>query len=154
MILVSSEDPEILKHADSLGTVVAHPRNSFAANEHSNSGDVMRDLIDSDFDDVFISTENPPWFVYLQPTSPLRTGQHIVAAFEELVQYPNLEAIVSVSATDESKPNGAIYIFSYQEFMKTGALPTTETLTVKMSVESSLELKTNSDLAKFEALFH
>ena len=153
MILVSSEDPEILEHANSLGTVVAHPRNSFAANEQANAGDVMRDLIDSDFDDVFISTENPPWFVYLQPTSPLRTGQHIVAAFQELVQYPNLEAIVSVSATDESKPNGAIYIFSYHEFLKTGALPTVETLTVAMSAESSRELKSSSDLAELEKFF-
>jgi CMP-N-acetylneuraminic acid synthetase len=142
-----------LKYADSLGTVVAHPRDPFAANENSSAGDVIRDLIDSDFDDVFISADNPPWFVYLQPTSPLRTGQHILSAFEELVQYPNVDAIVSVSSTDESKPNGAIYIFSYQEFLKTGALPTVETLTVAMSAESSRELKTSSDLAELEKFF-
>jgi CMP-N-acetylneuraminic acid synthetase len=133
--------------------VVAHPRDPFAANENSSAGDVIRDLIDGDFDDVFISADNPPWFVYLQPTSPLRTGQHILAAFEELVQYPNVDAIVSVSSTDESKPNGAIYIFSYQEFLKTGALPTVETLTVAMSAESSRELKTSSDLAELEKFF-
>ena len=142
-----------MKYADSLGTVVAHPRDPIAANENSSAGDVIRDLIDSDFDDVFISADNPPWFVYLQPTSPLRTGQHILAAFEELVQYPNVDAIVSVSSTDESKPNGAIYIFSYQEFLKTGALPTVETLTVAMSAESSRELKTSSDLAELEKFF-
>jgi CMP-N-acetylneuraminic acid synthetase len=142
-----------LKYADSLGTVVAHPRDPFAANENSSAGDVIRDLIDGDFDDVFISADNPPWFVYLQPTSPLRTGQHILSAFEELVQYPNVDAIVSVSSTDESKPNGAIYIFSYHEFLKTGALPTVETLTVAMSAESSRELKTSSDLAELEKFF-
>jgi CMP-N-acetylneuraminic acid synthetase len=142
-----------LKYADSLGTVVAHPRDPFAANENSSAGDVIRDLIDSDFDDVFISADNPPWFVYLQPTSPLRTGQHILSAFEELVQYPNVDAIVSVSSTDESKPNGAIYIFSYHEFLKTGALPTVEKLTVAMSAESSRELKTSSDLAELEKFF-
>jgi len=138
-----------LKYADSLGTVVAHPRDPIAANENSSAGDVIRDLIESDFDDVFISADNPPWFVYLQPTSPLRTGQHILSAFEELVQYPNVDAIVSVSSTDESKPNGAIYVFSYHEFLKTGALPTVETLTVAMSAESSRERKTSSDLEKF-----
>ncbi len=142
-----------MKYADSLGTVVAHPRDPFAANENSSAGDVIRDLIDGDFDDVFISADNPPWFVYLQPTSPLRTGQHILSAFEELVQYPNVDAIVSVSSTDESKPNGAIYIFSYHEFLKTGALPTVETLTVAMSAESSRELKTSSDLAELEKFF-
>ena len=142
-----------MKYADLLGTVVAHPRDPIAANENSSAGDVIRDLIDSDFDDVFISADNPPWFVYLQPTSPLRTGQHILAAFEELVQYPNVDAIVSVSSTDESKPNGAIYIFSYHEFLKTGALPTVETLTVAMSAESSRELKTSSDLAELEKFF-
>lgn len=142
-----------MKYADSLGTVVAHPRDPFAANENSSAGDVIRDLIDGDFDDVFISADNPPWFVYLQPTSPLRTGQHILSAFEELVQYPNVDAIVSVSSTDESKPNGAIYVFSYHEFLKTGALPTVETLTVAMSAESSRELKTSSDLAELEKFF-
>ena len=142
-----------MKYADSLGTVVAHPRDPIAANENSSAGDVIRDLIESDFDDVFISADNPPWFVYLQPTSPLRTGQHILAAFEELVQYPNVDAIVSVSSTDESKPNGAIYIFSYHEFLKTGALPTVETLTVAMSAESSRELETSSDLAELEKFF-
>jgi CMP-N-acetylneuraminic acid synthetase len=142
-----------LKYADSLGTVVAHPRDPFAANENSSAGDVIRDLIESDFDDVFISADNPPWFVYLQPTSPLRTGQHILAAFEELVEYPNVDAIVSVSSTDESKPNGAIYIFSYHEFLKTGALPTVEKLTVAMSAESSRELNTSSDLAELEKFF-
>jgi CMP-N-acetylneuraminic acid synthetase len=142
-----------LKYADSLGTVVAHPRDPIAANENSSAGDVIRDLIESDFDDVFISADNPPWFVYLQPTSPLRTGQHILSAFEELVQYPNVDAIVSVSSTDESKPNGAIYVFSYHEFLKTGALPTVETLTVAMSAESSRELKTSSDLAELEKFF-
>ena len=142
-----------MKYADSLGTVVAHPRDPFAANENSSAGDVIRDLIDSDFDDVFISADNPPWFVYLQPTSPLRTGQHILAAFEELVEYPNVDAIVSVSSTDESKPNGAIYIFSYHEFLKTGALPTVEKLTVAMSAESSRELNTSSDLAELEKFF-
>jgi CMP-N-acetylneuraminic acid synthetase len=142
-----------LKYADSLGTVVAHPRDPIATNENSSAGDVIRDLIESDFDDVFISADNPPWFVYLQPTSPLRTGQHILSAFEELVQYPNVDAIVSVSSTDESKPNGAIYIFSYHEFLKTGALPTVEKLTVAMSAESSRELKTSSDLAELEKFF-
>ncbi len=142
-----------MKYADSLGTVVAHPRDPIAANENSSAGDVIRDLIESDFDDVFISADNPPWFVYLQPTSPLRTGQHILSAFEELVQYPNVDAIVSVSSTDESKPNGAIYVFSYHEFLKTGALPTVETLTVAMSAESSRELKTSSDLAELEKFF-
>ena len=142
-----------MKYADSLGTVVAHPRDPIAANDNSSAGDVIRDLIESDFDDVFISADNPPWFVYLQPTSPLRTGQHILSAFEELVQYPNVDAIVSVSSTDESKPNGAIYIFSYHEFLKTGALPTVETLTVAMSAESSRELKTSSDLAELEKFF-
>lgn len=142
-----------MKYADSLGTVVAHPRDPIAANENSSAGDVIRDLIESDFDDVFISADNPPWFVYLQPTSPLRTGQHILAAFEELVEYPNVDAIVSVSSTDESKPNGAIYIFSYHEFLKTGALPTVEKLTVAMSAESSRELNTSSDLAELEKFF-
>lgn len=152
IVLVSSEDDAILKHANSLGSVVAHRRTVFAATENSSAGDVMRDLFDSDHDDVFISEDNSPWFVYLKPTSALRTGQHILEAFQELVQFPAVEAIVSVSSANQNQPNGAIYIFSHEEFLKTGSLPDAGSLRLVMSEAHSLKVRSKEDAKKAEAL--
>lgn len=150
--MVSSDDDEILNHANSIGMVVAHRRGARLTSGSSSHGDVIRDLTDSDRDDVIVSAENGPWFVYLKPTSPLRTGQHLLEAFQELVEYPSIDAIVSVSADDQTKPNEAIYIFSYDEFAKTGELPTIDQLKYVMDAEASLQIKTEADLVKAEAL--
>ena len=152
IIVVSSDDPAILEHANSLGFVVAHHRDASAANETSSPGDVIRDLFDTDRDDVFMAGSNPAWLVYLKPTSPLRNGKHILSAFEKLVNYPEIDSIVSVSSEEPHKANGAIYIVSYPEFLKTGALPVPETLSVEMSAEASLKIRNKDDLKKAEAL--
>ncbi len=183
MVVVSSDDQEILKHAGTITEVVAHKRNSMAANDNSTAGDVIRDLFDSDHDDVFIDEENAPWFVYLQPTSPLRTGKHILGAFEKLVEHPESQAIVSVvpldpkvywtmkigesglieplfaeavSANRQSfdpvySPNGAIYIFSFEEFKKSGKFPIMGALPFVMSVEESVDIDTASDFEQAKA---
>jgi len=183
MVVVSSDDQEILNHAGRITEVVAHRRNAMAANDNSTAGDVIRDLFDSDYDDVFIDEENAPWFVYLQPTSPLRNGKHILGAFEELVEHPESQAIVSVvpldpkvywtmkigesglieplfpeavSANRQSfepvySPNGAIYIFSYEEFKKSGKFPIIGALPFVMSVEDSVDIDTASDFEQAKA---
>ena len=186
MVVVSSDDPEILKHANSIGNVVAHKRNELAANDTATAGDVIRDLFYSDRDDTFISSDNAPWFVYLQPTSPLRTAKHILEAFETLVAHPNSEAIVSVaplepkvfwttkigdsgvleplfpeavSANRQSfeavyRPNGAIYIFSYEEFKKTGKFPIMGALPYVMSVDESVDVDTQADFDEAKRLLN
>lgn len=152
IVLVSSDDAKILEHANSLGTVVAHRRAEKASHDDATAGDVIRGLFQTGRDDVLISEDNSPWFVYLQPTSPLRTGQHLLEAFQELVSYPDIDGIASVSAGNPSEANGAIYIFSLEEFRKTGELPTPEVLKYVMSDEASLQVKSAGDLAKAEAL--
>ena len=183
MVVVSSDDDEILKHANAIGEVVAHRRNELAANDTATAGDVIRDLFDSDREDVFISEDNAPWFVYLQPTSPLRTAKHVLSAFEKLVEHPESNAIVSVaplepkvfwtmkigasgvlepifpealaanrqSFEDVYRPNGAIYIFSYDEFKKTGKIPITGALPYVMSVEDSVDIDTAADFEQAKA---
>jgi CMP-N,N'-diacetyllegionaminic acid synthase len=186
MVVVSSDDDEILKHANAIGEVVAHRRNELAANDTATAGDVIRDLFDSDREDVFISEDNAPWFVYLQPTSPLRTAKHILSAFEKLVEHPDSNAIVSVaplepkvywtmkigdagvleplfpeavSANRQSfepvyRPNGAIYIFSYEEFKKTGKFPIMGALPFVMSVEESVDIDTQADFDEAKRLLN
>ncbi|MEY2676546.1 MAG: hypothetical protein RIT51_1041 [Actinomycetota bacterium] len=183
MILVSSDDEQILKHANSIGGVVAHKRNEFAANDTATAGDVIRDLFDTDHHDVFIDEDNAPWLLYLQPTSPLRTHKHIIGAFEVLAEHPGAEAVVSVaplepkvfwtmkigetgvleplfpeavSANRQSfdevyRPNGAIYIFTYEEFKKTGKIPIMGALPYVMSVEESVDVDTQADFDQAKA---
>ncbi len=183
MVVVSSDDDEILKHANSIGNVVAHRRNEYAANDTATAGDVIRDLFDSDRDDVIVSEDNAPWFVYLQPTSPLRSAKHILAAFEKLVDHPESNAIVSVaplepkvywtmkigetgvleplfpdavSANRQSfdpvyRPNGAIYIFCYDDFTKTGKIPIMGALPFVMTVDESVDIDTQADFEQAKA---
>lgn len=184
IVVVSSDDAEILKHANAIGNVVAHKRNEFAANDTATAGDVIRDLFDADRDDVFISEDNSPWLVYLQPTSPLRNGKHILEAFEKLVEHPASEAIVSVAPLEPKvfwtmkigesgvleplfpealaanrqtfepvyRPNGAIYIFSFDEFKKTGKFPIMGALPYVMSVDESVDIDTAADFEQAKAL--
>jgi CMP-N,N'-diacetyllegionaminic acid synthase len=184
IVVVSSDDAEILKHANSIGNVVAHRRSEFAANDTATAGDVIRDLFDSDQDDVFIDEDNAPWFVYLQPTSPLRTGEHIAKAFEALAAHPEATATVSVaplepkvywtmkigesgvleplfpeavSANRQSfdavyRPNGAIYIFNYDEFKTTGKFPIMGALPFVMSEAESVDIDTAADFEQAKAL--
>lgn len=152
IVLVSSDDATVLEHVNSMGNVVAHQRAGLASHPDATAGDVIRGLFETGRDDVLISEDNSPWFVYLKPTSPLRTGQHLLEAFQELVSHPDIEGIASVSASNTKEANGAIYIFSLDEFRKTGELPTPAVLKYVMSDESSLQIRTEADLVKADEL--
>lgn len=186
IVVVSSDDAEILAHADSIPEVVAHKRSPLAANDTATAGDVIRDLFDSDQGDVLVDPASEPWFVYLQPTSPLRTAKHILGAFEKLVEHPNSDAIVSVaplepkvywtmkigdsgvleplfpeavSANRQSfdpvyRPNGAIYIFSYDEFLKTNKFPILGALPYVMSEDESVDIDTQADFDEAKRLLN
>ena len=153
IVLVSSEDSEILKHAEGIPRVVAHKRSDLAANETATSGDVIRDLLDSDHDDVFIDEGNAPWFVYLQASSPLRSGTHVRGAFEVLAENPHAEAVVSVVDEAGFRPNGAIYIFPLEEFKKTGKLPVEGAAQFVMGAEVSLQINTLEDYEEAKARY-
>lgn len=184
IVVVSSDDNAILEHAESIMDVVAHRRSPLAANDTATAGDVIRDLLDSDQNDVLVDEASNPWFVYLQPTSPLRTGKHLQAAFEQLVAQESAEAIVSVtplepkvywtmkigeagvleplfpeavSANRQSfdavyRPNGALYIFSLSEFLKTGKFPIMGALPFVMSEDESVDIDTQADFEQAKAL--
>lgn len=100
IVVVSSDDTKILEHAETLTDVVAHRRSPLAADDTATAGDVIRDLLDSDSNLVMVDEDSDPWFVYLQPTSPLRTAEHVLSAFDALVQHQNANALVSVTAVD------------------------------------------------------
>ncbi|MFM6967270.1 MAG: cytidylyltransferase domain-containing protein, partial [Rhodoluna sp.] len=75
--VVSSDDEAILAAAVAAGCVT-HERSPFAASDEATAADVIRDY----FQSADVVLDGDPWIVYLQPTSPARTGVHVEAAFD------------------------------------------------------------------------
>ncbi|NRA87028.1 MAG: acylneuraminate cytidylyltransferase family protein [Rhizobiales bacterium] len=90
--LVSSDDDEVLEISEAAGAdIIKRPVE--LATDTSNSFDAIKHAIENyaKFD----------YIVLLQPTSPLRTSQHISQAIELLVQ-KQADAIISVCQTEHS----------------------------------------------------
>ena len=176
-LIVSSDAREILDAAVSLGaTPLLRPI--------ALSGD------DSPADETilhFIQThrlENDAIVVYLQPTSPLRTAEHIESAIIEFLE-KTPAALISVSAASPSlfkvfklgvdgtlvglngpdapytarqeipelfSPNGAIYMFSVESFMKAKRIPRVGATPFVMTERDSLDIDTPRDLHAAEVV--
>lgn len=178
--VVSSDDEAILADAKAAGAVTFE-RSAFAASDEATAADVIRDYFDSP--NVVIDLEGrDPWIVYLQPTSPARTGQHVEAAFNMLTE--GVRSVVSVTTPEKSPywtlnvneqgqltplfpqafeanrqslkaayiPNGAIYIFKLSDFYAAGAVPVTNAAAYIMTREESVDIDTREDFEKAKAL--
>ena len=96
-IVVSSEDKEILQlaHAAAVSTLI---RPKEIAGDCASAVAVVEHFIDSLAND---QRRDDPFVVYLQPTSPLRSAQHIDSAFELLGQVGS-RTLVSVTELRKS----------------------------------------------------
>jgi CMP-N-acetylneuraminic acid synthetase len=65
--------------------------------------------------------------------------------------FPEALAANRQSFDDVYRPNGAIYIFSYDEFKKTGKIPIMGALPYVMSVEDSVDIDTAADFEQAKA---
>lgn len=77
-IYVSSDDDEILMHGQAFGAIAVR-RPAEYATDAASASDVLKHFLD------VLPTEliqQDPYLLYLQPTSPLRTGLHIDAALK------------------------------------------------------------------------
>ncbi|MDE2387367.1 MAG: acylneuraminate cytidylyltransferase family protein [Actinomycetales bacterium] len=175
--VVSSDDEAILAAAKAAGCVT-HERSAFAASDEATAADVIRDY----FQSPEVMLEGDPWIVYLQPTSPARTGAHVAAAFG-LIE-AGARAAVSVTTPEKSPywtlnvneqgeltplfpqafesnrqslaaayiPNGAVYIFKLSDFLAAGAVPVQNAAAFIMSREESVDIDTQEDFDKAKAL--
>lgn len=91
-VLVTSDDDEILKVSESFGAATIK-RPAELAQDTSTSFDAVKHTIEN--------TEKFDYIVLLQPTSPLRTSQHIDEAIQ-LLESKNADAIVSVTEMEHS----------------------------------------------------
>ena len=86
---VSSDDQEILRQAIELGAQ-AHLRSSLASTDNARAAEVMEDFLAS-HDELGPDDR----VVYLQPTSPFRTFEHVDRAIE-LMESRGADALVAV----------------------------------------------------------
>ena len=174
--VVSSDDEAILAAAKAAGCVT-HERSAFAASDEATAADVIRDY----FQSPEVMLDGDPWIVYLQPTSPARTGAHVAAAFD-LIE-AGAPAVVSVTTPEKSPywtlnvnehgqltplfpqafeanrqtlqpayiPNGAVYIFKLSDFLLAGAVPVRGAAAFVMSREESADIDTREDFEKAKA---
>jgi|SRR5690554_5490702 CMP-N,N'-diacetyllegionaminic acid synthase len=91
-VLVTSDDDEILDVSEKFGAATI-PRPADIAQDTSTSFEAIRHAIES--------MEKYDYVVLLQPTSPLRTSQHIEEAIQLLVDR-NADAIISVTEMEHS----------------------------------------------------
>ena len=91
-VIVTSDDDEILEIAQKFGSkIIKRPDN--LASDTATSFDAIRHTLDN--------IETYDYVVLLQPTSPLRTSQHINEAIE-LLEEKNADAVVSVCEMEHS----------------------------------------------------
>ena len=175
--VVSSDDEAILASANGAGCVT-HERSAFAASDAATAADVIRDY----FQSPEVMLDGDPWVVYLQPTSPARTGAHVAAAFA-LIE-AGARSVVSVTTPEKSPywtlnvndqglltplfpeafeanrqslqpayiPNGAIYIFKLSDFLVSGAVPVSNAAAYVMGRDESVDIDTREDFEKAKAL--
>ena len=180
LVVVSSDDQDILEHASELGCV-NFERSEFAATDEATAADAIRDYFGAP--DVMVDIEDrDPWVIYLQPTSPGRTGRHVEEAFNMIS--PSIRSVVSVVSPEKSPywtlninasgrlsplfpdafnsnrqslppayiPNGAIYIFKLSDFMATGSVPVDGAAAYIMSANESIDVDTQADFDRAKAL--
>jgi CMP-N,N'-diacetyllegionaminic acid synthase len=124
-IIVSSDGKEVLELAASLG-VNAEPRAIELAGDDTPMDSLINALIEQrQFADDDI-------IVLLQPTSPLRTGEHIRQAYQWLIEN-DCDGLVSVTALDKKILKASVLVGNYLEpiygadtqFMRRQELPDT-----------------------------
>lgn len=180
VVVVSSDDDEILDEARRLGAVDFR-RSTFASSDEASAYDALHDYFNNP--ETLVSLEDSdPWIVYLQPTSPGRKGRHVEEAFHLLG--PGVDSVVSVVEPDKSPywaltvgptgrvstmfpeaygqnrqalpkaylPNGAIYIFKLSAMMAAKKVPVEGAAAYVMDSVSSIDIDSREDFERAKRL--
>ena len=175
-IVLSSDDNEIIKVAETWGCSVPFKRPSVLASDIASSVDVVMHTLDQlpGFD----------YIVLLQPTSPLRNAEDIKNAFNALLE-AKAKSCISVTEVEQSPywmylednesrlvklihkpdvptrrqdlpkvyiPNGAIYISEIKELIKNKTFIGNNCIAYKMTAESSIDIDCAKDFKKAEQM--
>lgn len=167
-VILSSDDPEIIKTAKIFNCKVPFVRDIELALDETSSYEVVLDAIER--------VPNFDWIVLLQPTSPLRTAKHIddaiklclqeermsCASVTQVSQNPlwmykmgkrnGLKPVIS-GATPKRRQdlpnfyrlNGAIYIANINWLKDNGTFVNEQTVGYVMDAKSSLDIDSEKD---------
>ena len=168
-IVVSSDGAEILDVARRNGVTAVDRPARLAVDDSPTAATVSHIISTCGFDATDV-------LVLLQPTSPMRTAAHVcdalnayrkagqpLVSMDESPQYPDkfltLDAEGSLAAVRPGastlprqalcaafKPNGALYIFSVQEFLAVGDVPIIGGVPYMMDKLASIDIDDESDL--------
>ena len=139
-IFVSSDSGQIIKMAIPFGVGVHVRPPHWATGEAS-----MLPVWVTDF------LNGIPWHgatMFLQPTSPFRTSEDVVAAWE-VYRASTIKSLVSVRP--DGKVNGAIYLFDSSRDLIRRGLYGRESICFTMSERNSIDIDTAEDLERARA---
>jgi CMP-N-acetylneuraminic acid synthetase len=137
-----------------INNIVFLKRNKKFSNATISSEDTLLSMFDK-----FRYLKKYENFMLLQPTSPLRTINHIQKSYN-IYKKNNLKTLVSVikvknrknkknyfnKDNNNFKTNGAIYITNVSFFLKKKHLYNKKTYLMQMSKKSSIDIDSNNDL--------
>ena len=107
--------------------------------------DVMRDVVMH-----AIRHQRQTYIMLLQPTSPLRTAQHIVEAWKLFQKSFPTDSLVSVDPA--GNVNGAIYLFTIGRMMRGSPIYDDGSLRYSMAQDVSVDVDTHEDVERARAL--
>lgn len=176
-VVVSSDDPDILSYAESNGAYSLMRPNTLAG-DTSPTDPVIEHCIES------LDLTDQDILCLLQPTSPLRTAEHIQNAMT-LYNNNKPKAVIAVTQPDKTPykayklddngflvgivgpeypytprqllpdtfyPNGALYIFSVEDFLAKRQIPREALIPFLMPREESVDVDTQDDIAMIETI--
>lgn len=179
-IMVTSDDEEILAIARRYANkgLIAHRRPAELANDHASTADALEDALNTEQQSGYSAKT----LILLQPTSPLRTAEDILAAVRNYEESDNSDTVVSVCEMDhptawigtiaengqlqgldltgkrsqeyqkEYRLNGAVYVASVNTLWQRGSLFTDDLRASVMPRERSVDIDAAVDLRICESL--
>lgn len=168
-VVVSTDDDEIATVADQYGARVPFIRPDYLATDEAPTAPVIRHAVEY----LRKQGEEYSTFVLLQPTSPLRTEEHIDEAYSKYVR-SDIDSLISAYPTYDTRwqqtpegakeqnytragkrrqdrdpeyvINGAVYVTDVANFMETEKIITGKTGIYEMSERKSVDIDTPFDL--------
>lgn len=168
-VVVSTDDDEIATVAERCGARVPFVRPDHLATDEAPTAPVIKHAVE------YLQRQGEEYdtFVLLQPTSPLRTGEHIDEAYTQY-DCSNVDSLISAYTTYDTRwqqtpegakklnyvdadkrrqdrepefvINGAIYVTDIAQFMETENTITGKTGIYEMSEQESVDIDTPFDL--------
>jgi len=108
-VFLTTDSEQIIKIAKKFGYSTGFLRNAKLSKSNTKSKDVIIDALKN-------LKKKYDFFIYLQPTSPLRTVYDIDSSIKKIIR-TNYDSLISV-VDFKKKPNGAIYICNTKLFLK------------------------------------